>query len=225
MATQRQLEANRRNAQRSTGPTSDLGKSVARFNALKTGLTASTAVLPHEDPNSYTSLRDSFVAAYRPDNAVEASLVEVIVNSYWRLLRAGRAEAAAMNLEIRGLKSRNNKSLAPREDDDNALAVVLVTSDAIEKIERHQAKAQRAYLQAIETLRKLQKERLREERVTTAPIAKIGFVSAPLPEPYVGDQDLAQDEDKTTIHMIERRSREDCAAHAHTPIQRPASRF
>ena len=77
MATQKQIEANRRNAQRSTGPVTDLGKAVAKFNALKHGMTASTAVLPHEDPSSYAELRDSFVATYQPANAVEASLVEV----------------------------------------------------------------------------------------------------------------------------------------------------
>lgn len=169
MATQKQIEANRRNARKSTGPSTDLGKAVARFNALKHGLTASTTVLPHEDPSSYTELRDSFSATYRPANAVEASLVEVIANSYWRLLRARRAETAAMNLEIRGLKTRHEKSIAAREDDDNALAVILVTSDSIGKIELHQGKIERAYLQAIETLRKVQKERLREERQTTAP--------------------------------------------------------
>ena len=56
MASQKQIEANRRNAQRSTGPASELGKAVAKFNALKHGMTADTAVLPYEDstptPNS-----------------------------------------------------------------------------------------------------------------------------------------------------------------------------
>ncbi|HYP05514.1 MAG TPA: hypothetical protein VER03_04695, partial [Bryobacteraceae bacterium] len=95
MATQRQIEANRRNAQKSTGPVTDLGKAVVKFNALKHGMTASTAVLPHEDPSSYAELRDSFFATYKPANAVEASLVEVVANSYWRLLRARRADTAA----------------------------------------------------------------------------------------------------------------------------------
>ena len=58
MASQKQIDANRRNAQKSTGPITDLGKATAKFNALKHGMTASTAVLPYEDADSYAELRD-----------------------------------------------------------------------------------------------------------------------------------------------------------------------
>ena len=44
------MAANRRNAQKSTGPRSAAGKSRARFNALKHGVTAQIPVLPGEDP-------------------------------------------------------------------------------------------------------------------------------------------------------------------------------
>ena len=72
MATQKQIEANRRNAQKSTGPVTELGKAIAKFNALKHGMTACTAVLPYEDADSYAELRERFVATYKPANAVEA---------------------------------------------------------------------------------------------------------------------------------------------------------
>jgi hypothetical protein len=76
-------------------------------------MTAVTAVLPHEDADSYNELRESFLSTYKPANAVEASLVETIANSYWRLLRARRVETAALDMGIRGLKKRHNASLAP----------------------------------------------------------------------------------------------------------------
>jgi hypothetical protein len=179
MASQKQIEANRRNAQKSTGPVTDLGKGVARFNSLKHGMTASTTVLPYEDAHSYAELRESFVATYNPANAVEAALIETIVNSYWRLLRVRRVETATITLGIRGLKKRNALSLDSRDDDDMALAVLLDSDeDALAKVERHQARIERCYFQAIETLRKVQKDRLREERLTTAQPARIGFVSS-----------------------------------------------
>ena len=183
MASQKQFEANRRNAQKSTGPITDLGKATAKFNALKHGMTASTSVLPYEDAHSYADLRDSFIATYRPANAVEASLVETIANSYWRLLRARRVETAALDMGIRGLKKKYNTSRGPMKDDDQTLAVVLNDDeDSLLKIERHQARIERCYFQAIETLRKVQKDRLREERLTTAqPKHQIGFVSPPTP--------------------------------------------
>ena len=106
MASQKQIEANRRNAQRSTGPTSDLGKAVARFNALKHGMTADTAVLPYEDQHSYAELRESLIGHYRPVGSAESMLVEVIVNSYWRLLRARRVEGtSALRLGIQALET------------------------------------------------------------------------------------------------------------------------
>jgi hypothetical protein len=178
MATQKQIDANRRNARRSTGPVTELGKNVARFNALKHGMTASTTVLPYEDAVSYNELRESFVATYNPANAVEAALVETVANSYWRLLRIRRVETATITLGVRGLKKRNNVSIEPRHDDDMAVAVLLNDrDDTLRNIERHQTRIERCYFQSLETLRKIQKDRLREERLTTARPEKIGFVS------------------------------------------------
>jgi hypothetical protein len=177
MASQKQIDANRRNAQRSTGPTTDLGKAVAKFNSLKHGMTAATAVLPYEDADSYSQLRESFVDTYKPANAVESSLVETIANSYWRLLRIRRVETAAFDMGIRGLKKKYNYSQAPLKDDDQTLVVILNDDeDPLLRIERHQTRIERCYFQAIDTLRKVQKDRLREERLTTARPEEIGFV-------------------------------------------------
>ena len=187
MASQKQIDANRRNAQKSTGPVTDLGKATAKFNALKHGMTARTAVLPYEDAESYAELRESFHDTYQPANAVEATLVETVANSYWRLLRIRRVETATFDLGIRGLKKKYNASEKPLppDDEDQTVAVVLNDDeDTLLKIERHQTRIERCYFQAIETLRKVQKDRLREERLTTArpAIAEIGFDLQPAPK-------------------------------------------
>jgi hypothetical protein len=57
VATQKQREANRLNAQKSTGPKSLEGKSVARMNAYTHGLTAQTIVIGDEDPKAFDALR------------------------------------------------------------------------------------------------------------------------------------------------------------------------
>ena len=50
MSTQRQIEANRRNAAKSTGPRSVEGKAVSRMNALRTGIHAESTIIIPEDP-------------------------------------------------------------------------------------------------------------------------------------------------------------------------------
>jgi hypothetical protein len=57
MATRRQLEANRANAKRSTGPRSADGKAKSSKNSLAHGLTAQDIVIADEDPEEFERLR------------------------------------------------------------------------------------------------------------------------------------------------------------------------
>ena len=54
MATEKQIQANRNNAKKSTGPRTEQGKAASSQNALKHGLLARDAVLPGEDPAELT---------------------------------------------------------------------------------------------------------------------------------------------------------------------------
>src|SRR5262245_55553097 len=54
---ERQLEANRLNARRSSGPRTQEGKGRARMNALRHGLTAKSIVIGDEDPKEFEDLR------------------------------------------------------------------------------------------------------------------------------------------------------------------------
>ena len=56
MATDKQIAANRLNAQNSTGPRTDDGKRRSRRNAFRHGLTAETVIDIHEDPAAYRAL-------------------------------------------------------------------------------------------------------------------------------------------------------------------------
>ena len=93
MATLAQLEANRANAQRSTGPRSAEGKSVSRFNALKHGVDAASIALPGENPAAYQSLADAYDAQYRPGDPTGRFLVDSMIRADWQKQRLQRIES------------------------------------------------------------------------------------------------------------------------------------
>ena len=96
MATAKQIEANRRNAQKSIGPKTDEGKARVKFNALRHGVRAETLALPHEDDAEVQGFVDEVIAAIAPRDAMEAELAAEIATLSWKLRRAERVEQAAL---------------------------------------------------------------------------------------------------------------------------------
>jgi hypothetical protein len=93
MTSLKQLEANRRNALRSTGPRSEDGKQRSSRNALRHGLTAETVIEPLEDPEDYKLFEEAIAAKYNGESAVERELVLRLASLLWRLRRASSIEA------------------------------------------------------------------------------------------------------------------------------------
>jgi hypothetical protein len=99
MATEKQLAANRANAQRSTGPRTAEGKAAVRLNALKHGLLAETMVLPNESQDEFLDLSQRVHNELSPQGEIEEFLATQVASYIWRLRRARRVEAG---LFIRG---------------------------------------------------------------------------------------------------------------------------
>jgi hypothetical protein len=98
MATEAQIEANRANAQKSTGPRTPEGKEKASHNALKHGLLAKDVVVMGEDIDDFALFRDELGAELAPVGLVEARLVERIAGLMWRLQRAERVQTESFDL-------------------------------------------------------------------------------------------------------------------------------
>ena len=92
MSTLRQIEANRRNAQKSTGPTSVTGKAASSMNALKTGIHAKSLVLPSEDPAELDELVEDSYRSFHPTTPEARSLVDEFIYCEWSLRRLRAAE-------------------------------------------------------------------------------------------------------------------------------------
>jgi hypothetical protein len=87
MATLKQFEANRRNAQKSTGPNTPEGKAAVSMNALRHGLRARTVVLPGENHEEFTQLCDDLEVEWHPQSRTEQFYVEQMAVSQWKLIR------------------------------------------------------------------------------------------------------------------------------------------
>ena len=94
------LAANRRNAQKSTGPRTDEGKRVSSLNAVTHGLRAETLVLLDEDAQVLANRRAAWRACLLPGDEVEERLVDDAVVSTWQQDRARRAQAGRLNANI-----------------------------------------------------------------------------------------------------------------------------
>jgi hypothetical protein len=88
--------ANRVNAKRSTGPSSEVGRRRASLNRLLHGLRASTPVLPGEDPNELDELVRKVTNDTQPQGVIERFMAERIALGMWRLRRAERAELGVL---------------------------------------------------------------------------------------------------------------------------------
>jgi hypothetical protein len=87
MATVKQIEANRRNALKSTGPKTPEGKAAVRMNALRHGLRARSILIPGENPADYDQLCAGLQAEWRPQTPTEQLLVEQMAVAQWKLAR------------------------------------------------------------------------------------------------------------------------------------------
>ncbi len=110
MATAKQIEANRRNAQKSTGPKTAEGKAASRSNATTHGLRASQLALPHEDPEEVQGFVDAIIGAIDPRDAVEAELAADIATLSWKLRRGERYEHACLAKRMMAMEGKYRAS-------------------------------------------------------------------------------------------------------------------
>ena len=157
MLTQRQIDANRRNAQLSTGPRTPEGRAAVGLNALRHGLTAETAVLPDENPDQFQELLDSFFSEYQPAGPTETVLVEQMAMAAWRLRRMRALETGLFNVRMSQLpRDQNASALDPCS---RAFAYDMSGSRAIETLSRYETRIERSFYRALHELERLRAAR------------------------------------------------------------------
>lgn len=114
MATEAQVNANRNNAKRSTGPRTRAGKETSSRNALRHGLLSKEAVLPDEDGDEFVALAARIRKDLRPQGELEELLCERVIITAWRLIRAARVEAGLFASALAAERTRLARDEAER---------------------------------------------------------------------------------------------------------------
>jgi hypothetical protein len=112
MTSFRQIEANRRNSLRSTGPTTEDGKCRSRQNAVRHGLSAETVVEIAEDIDNYRGFEAAIIADYDARTAVEWELVLRLASLLWRLRRATMIETELLRIQAEVLRDHRSGHMA-----------------------------------------------------------------------------------------------------------------
>src|SRR5262245_59645840 len=106
MTSFRQIEANQRNALRSTGPKTEDGKWRSRQNAVRHGLTSETVIAALEDIEDYQAFEAAVIADYDARTAVERELVLRLASLLWRIRRATAIETDLLQIQAEILEDR-----------------------------------------------------------------------------------------------------------------------
>ena len=106
----KQLAANRLNAQASTGPRTAAGKLASRFGNLKLGLFAEVPILPGEDGAAYRKRLEDWSRSLNPTDEAQRYQLERAVLASWKLDRAESIEV--------GMIDKHMDDVAEAADDD-----------------------------------------------------------------------------------------------------------
>ena len=107
MTSFKQIEANRFNARKSTGPRTEEGKQRSRQNALRPGLTAETVITALENAADYQAFETSIASDYQPRSATERELVSRLASLLWRLRRSTSIETGLFQIHGELIRNRN----------------------------------------------------------------------------------------------------------------------
>src|SRR5512143_1227980 len=145
MATQRQIEANRRNAQLSTGPRTVAGKAAACMNALKSGLDAESQFVIGEERTEFYALQQEYFQMIRPRNPCERYQMDRMLRSEWLLRRMFRAESYVW--EYHCMRANRSEGVPLGESWATASPIFM-------RIQRRNAALEKAYQEAWDELRR-----------------------------------------------------------------------
>lgn len=150
MAIQRQIEVNRLNAQKSTGPRTPQGKAASSQNAIKSGLDAESQFVVGENRDDFAALQNEYFARFQPLTPEERFQVDTLLRNEWILRRLFRAEAHLW--EYHALRADRSEGVPLGE-------ALVAGNEIFRRLQRRITLAERSYKDAFAELERLQRAR------------------------------------------------------------------
>jgi hypothetical protein len=175
MISQKKLEANRRNAQKSTGPKTAEGKAISSQNGLTHGLTSRKCpILPGENEEEYRELQDALTRDLKPRGAMQRELVEDLVQTRWKIRRIPAIEAELMGREQEKVAERHDTAKwrkdVPKDSEPDLCPIKILASEfacedesGFDRLDLYRARLERQTHTILRELRKLREETGGEE--------------------------------------------------------------
>jgi len=163
LISDKQQEANRQNAQHSTGPNTPEGKAAVRLNALTYGLRARSTIIDGEDPEEYKRLWADLEAEWQPQTRTERMHLEQMCTSQWLLARVATGENKIYQADVR----------------------IQEQLGMLREVSTQRVRLERSFVSALRELKESQKERQarQSQPIQTTPAAKAAPAPADPPAP------------------------------------------
>ena len=160
MATEAQTNANRENAEKSTGPRTPQGKAISSRNSLVHGMTSGKFLPPDGDPDEFFQLLDQFRDRFQPFDQAEDALVERLVAAEFKMRSVRYADAALFHIQAAEDPMLERYK---QEGRTNLLAWAFHSdakySNSFSKLIRYEGFLQREFSRALRELYMMQDER------------------------------------------------------------------
>jgi hypothetical protein len=168
--TDTRLEANRANAQHSTGPRSEAGRKRSSLNALRHGLTGQAVLLPSEDREAYSKHSQEIIQDLKPETPLERHLAQQVADQQWRLNRILSITEAMLALD-----AEEESDEAPEDSEAADFTAALRAgrvfrdrSQAFVNLTTYEQRIQRMQFQTLKQLKQLQAERRAQQEARKA---------------------------------------------------------
>ena len=221
MISDKQLQANRNNALKSTGPKTIEGRQRSRMNALRHGLTGQVTTMTDEERAAHDQFSQSLIRSLAPEGAMETQLAQRVATDSWRL---NRASAIEDNLFALGLRQNAGQICPDHEQVDAALTSARVFTEESHQLQILTLYEQRlnralqhnlALLQSFQAARKAQRATQMKEAAELLQLSEMrGVAYQPAKDGFVFSN--------SEIHAaIDRRQRLSQALHTNFTKLRP----